>query len=333
MDILKKIRSLTTDIGIYQHGKLDKPAPEFGYALEDQARALLVANFANDKKLKKIYLDFIIRAKRKDGLLHHFYFENDAAGFFKNSENDLEPNTEVAFAITLWSLLAAIKNEELNEKTEIIINNLIKEAYKWNSPRAIATALLGLVNLDHENNLEKILKNKLQQLLLNSTSGSWVWFEDCLAYANAIFPWSLWEVYLKRKCRISLKIALKTTDFLINTCQERNIPSPIGNNGWYYKGNKKALYDQQPIDAGYMVCCLEKAYEATNKKVYLNWAKKWFNWFFGNNINKISLLDNNLGCFDALTPDGVNLNQGAESNICFLMAYFAAKRLNILRLI
>ena len=43
MDPLKKIKSLTTSIGIYQHGKLNKPNPEFGYAIEDQARALTVS--------------------------------------------------------------------------------------------------------------------------------------------------------------------------------------------------------------------------------------------------------------------------------------------------
>ena len=38
MDPLKKLRSMTSDIGIYQHGKLNKPDPEFGYAMEDQAQ-------------------------------------------------------------------------------------------------------------------------------------------------------------------------------------------------------------------------------------------------------------------------------------------------------
>lgn len=49
----------------------------------------------------------------------------------------------------------------------------------------------------------------------------------------------------------------------------------------------------------------------------------------GGNIKNIPLIDKDLACYDALTPEGVNLNQGAESNICFLMAYLAAKRLNL----
>jgi len=60
MDPLKKIRSMTSDIGIYQHGKLNNPAPKFGYALEDQARALIVADEFKDKDLKDTYLGFTL---------------------------------------------------------------------------------------------------------------------------------------------------------------------------------------------------------------------------------------------------------------------------------
>jgi hypothetical protein len=156
-----------------------------------------------------------------------------------------------------------------------------------------------------------------------------MWFEDYLVYANAIIPWALWDIYLKRKCSTSFEIAKKTTEFLIQNCQTNKIPSPIGSNGWYLRGKDKAIFDQQPIEAAYMICCLERAYYATGDAYYLDWAKKWYNWFWGFNIKNISLIDENFACYDALTAEGVNLNQGAESNICFLMAYLAAKRLNI----
>jgi len=333
MNILKKIRSLTTNIGIYQHSKLDKPDPAFGYALEDQARALILVNNLNDEKLKKIYLDFIIKAKRKDDLLYHFCYENNGNCIFRNEENNSVPNLKEAYGIALWALLTIYNNKFTKYQTKIkikgIIENLIKDAYEWTSPRAISAALLGLLNMDYPDNLENKLIKKLFELFNKTSSEEWVWFENYLVYANAIIPWALWETYIKRGSKISFKIAKKTTEFLINICQENNIPAPVGNKGWYYKGKEKALYDQQPVDAGYMVCCLEKAYNATDDKRYLNLAKEWYNWFWGNNINKIPLIDNELACYDSLTPEGVNLNQGAESNICFLMAHLAAKRLQI----
>ena len=329
MDPLKKIRSMTSDIGIYQHGKLDKPAAEFGYALEDQARALIVADQLEDKKLKDIYLNFIIRAQREDGLLYHFFYEDNDNGKFKSEEYNRKSNITEAYGLTIWSLLATgnIKNDKIKRTIE----KLIEEASSWTSIRAISSTLLGLASLDHEHSLENELKKKLHNFYFETYSDDWVWFENYLVYANAIIPWSLWEIYLNRKCKTSFEIARKTTGFLIEKCQENDVPAPIGNNGWYYKGRKKALYDEQPIDSAYMVCCLEKAYLATEDKFYLEWAEKWYRWFFGNNINNISLTDKDFACYDGLTPEGLNLNQGAESNICFLMAYLAARRLGIVR--
>jgi len=335
MDPLKKLRSMTSSFGIYQHGKLNKPNPEFGYALEDQARALIVASEFKDKKLQKIYLNFIQSAQRKDGLLYHFYFynnsknKNDGEGLFKNKEYNSKSNVKEAYGITLCSLLATDINKDDHLKK--IIKNLIKDANSWTSPRAISSALLGLINLDHQDSLENEIKSKLFNHYLHSRSDDWEWFENYLAYANAIIPWALWEVYLKRKCKTSFEIAKKTTDFLIANCQENNFPAPIGCNGWYIRGKNKALFDQQPIDSSYMVCCLEKAYYSTKENFYLAWAKKWYKWFWGYNIKNTSLIDKNFACYDGLNPEGVNLNQGAESNICFLMAYLAARRLRIVR--
>ena len=329
MDPLKKIRSMTSSMGIYQHGKLSKPDPKFGYALEDQARALMVADEFKDKNLKDIYLNFVLKAQREDGLLYHFYYENNGKGLFKNEECGSKSNTEEAYGLTLWSLLVTKSNQ--NNDIEKIIKNLMEDAHNWTSIRAISAALLGLLNLDYQHGLENELKAKLHNFYFTTHSDDWVWFENYLVYANALIPWALWEIYLKRKCKISFEIAKKTTDFLIRNCQKNDIPSPVGNKGWYLKGKNKALFDQQPIDASYMICCLEKAYYATEDNFYLNWAKKWYKWFFGNNINHIPLIDEKFACYDALSPEGVNLNQGAESNICFLMAFLAAKRLEIIK--
>ncbi len=326
MDPLKKIRSMTSNIGIYQHGKLDKPDPEFGYALEDQARALIVASDFKDKNLKDIYLGFILKARRKDGLLNHFCYDNKGQGLFKSELNNSKSNIKEAYGLTLWALLT-IKNTSADIKK--IIESLIEDAGKWTSPRAISAAMLGLLNLRSPNSSENELKLKLHNLYFDNCSHDWIWFEGHLVYANAILPWALWETYLRRRCRTSLEIAGKTTRFLIEKCQENNVPSPVGNEGWYFKGGKKALYDQQPIDPAYMVCCLEKAYLATKDNFYRNWAKKWYRWFFGCNTKGISLIDDNFACYDGLTPGGVNLNQGAESNICFLMAFLVAGRMGI----
>ncbi len=316
--LLLKIKQLTTKHGIYQHAKLNLPDPKFGYALEDQARALIVAHEFKDKNLEEIYLNSILRAKRPDGLLYHYYYED--RGFEENNPPGETTSEQEAYGITIWALISTGNSK--NKKVKEILEKLENDALSWTSPRAIAASLLGLTNLE--------LAKKLHCFFNSTAQEDWNWFENYLVYANAIIPWALWEVASKRKCSKSLEIAEKSTLFLIETCQIDGLPAPIGSNGWFKKGGEKPIYDQQPVDAAYMVCLLEKAYSATKNQLYLTWAKKWWNWFWGKNIQKKSLIDENLACYDALTPGGVNLNQGAESNICFLLAYLSAKRLKFI---
>jgi len=323
---LDKIRRLTSKVGIYQHGIFGQPNPVFGYALEDQARALIIAYEFGAKELEEIYLNFIIRARNKNVFLNQFYYE-DKGGFIE----DITPLTvldrQEAYGITLWALLST--NNFQNEKTKPLVDQLRANAHSWVSPRAMAAALLGLSSLPTQSSLEKELLEKMNRRYKDASSEDWQWFENYLTYANAILPWACWEVSFSRKDKEIEKMAEVTTKFLIDTCQIKGIPAPIGNEGWYKKGGEKALFDQQSIDSAYMVCCLEKAYLTTKNQFYLNWARKWWDWFWGNNINRISLIDKNYGCYDSLNQEGLNLNQGAESNICFLMAYLAAKRLNM----
>ncbi|MGB9637178.1 MAG: hypothetical protein ACPLY7_00060 [Microgenomates group bacterium] len=324
--LLKKIRQLTTKNGIYQHGKHGEPDPQFGYALEDQARALIVAHCFGAKDLEKIYLNFIIRAQNKNTFLNQYYYD-DQRGFVEDATPFTVLDRQEAYGITFWALFAT--NHFQDQKIKPLVDRLCKNAYSWVSPRAIAAALLGLSCLPVQSPLEKELTEKMRQFYQKVATEDWQWFENYLTYANGILPWACWEISLSRKDKEMEKIADNTTKFLIDTCQTNGIPTPIGNQGWYKKGGEKAVFDQQPIDAAYMVCCLEKAYLSTKNKFYLDWAKKWWEWFWGNNINKISLIDRDGACYDSLNKEGVNLNQGAESNICFLMAFLAAKRLNL----
>lgn len=323
--LLYKLSQLTTPFGIYQFGKGSQPDPSFGYALDDQARALIIANEFKDENLKKIYLQYIIRSRRTDGLLYQFC--DDKGNFLDNNSLEQTQAAQDAYGETLWAILKTGYYQ--TEPFKTMIENILNYAQGWEVLRPMAYTLIGLSSLLKPHPLENSFLEKLIKRFEENSSNKWLWFENSLTYANAIFPWALWEVALSRKNPKAREIATKTTNFLIQTCQINGIPSPIGNEGWHKRNGPKAVYGQQPIDAAYMVCCLEKAYSATNNKKYLNWAKKWWDWFFGNNINKASLVDENFACYDGLIPNGLNKNQGAESNICFLMAYLSVKRMNL----
>ena len=52
-------------------------------------------------------------------------------------------------------------------------------------------------------------------------------------------------------------------------------------------------------------------------------ARRAFHWFMGENVLGIPMYDPSTGaCCDGLRPDGVNENQGAESTLSFLCAWY-----------
>ena len=128
----------------------------------------------------------------------------------------------------------------------------------------------------------------------------------------------------------TLNIANNTMGFLCDTLFARGYLNIIGNEGWYQKGSSPARFDQQPVDAASTAFACLEAYNATGKIEYLEKANASYQWYHGRNIHGLSLYDKNSGgCFDALTANGVNLNQGAESILSLLLTeQYVAHNLN-----
>ncbi len=323
--ILSKIRQLTTPLGIYQFGIKDQPDPSYGYALDDQVRALLVADTLGEERLKKIYLEYIERSKRPDGLL--FQFADDKGRFTDNTSPEATRMAGDAYGETVWAL-GQTKAYQI-KSLKPIFEKLLDYLADCLSPRPMAYSLIGLASFPEPSPLEKEFTERLKTMFRENSTLDWAWFEDGLYYGNGVIPWALWEVALARQDEEAKEIAQKATDFLYQTCQIKGRPAPIGSEGWHQKGGKKAVYIQQPICAGYMNCCLEKAYQATKKQQYKDWAGHWWNWFWGENILSESLISENFACFDGITESGLNPNHGAESSICFILAWLSAKRMNL----
>ena len=95
----------------------------------------------------------------------------------------------------------------------------------------------------------------------------------------------------------------------------------VGNQGWYSYNGEKPIFDQQPIEAGYLTQAYISAYEIVHEKKYLELAKYSFEYFLGRNRLRTVMYDYSTGAVcDGLNSDGMNCNQGAESVICYLMA-------------
>jgi hypothetical protein len=71
----------------------------------------------------------------------------------------------------------------------------------------------------------------------------------------------------------------------------------------------------------YTIITLSKFYDAFLDEEYLQKMIIAFNWFLGNNrLHQIIYNPCTGGCYDGLEELNVNLNQGAESTISYLMA-------------
>jgi len=126
-----------------------------------------------------------------------------------------------------------------------------------------------------------------------------------------------------------LDAAEESMDFLLETQIVNGVFVPIGNDGWFKRGGKRALHDQQPLEASGMVEAAIDAYYATGDSAYLKVADSVFGWFLGKNTENATLYNPETGgCYDGLCRNSINLNQGAESSVSYLLARLKLEELN-----
>ena len=81
------------------------------------------------------------------------------------------------------------------------------------------------------------------------------------------------------------------------------------------------MYDQQSVEAFCMTEATLAAYHATGKEEYREKAQIIFEWFLGRNSKSVMVYNAETGgCYDGITPSGLNLNQGAEATVSYLLA-------------
>ncbi|WP_291287462.1 glycosyltransferase [Flavobacterium sp.] len=332
---LKHIKKLTTDLGIIQFSKISIPDLTSGYTLDDNARALValcmhykLARDKDDLPYILIYLDFIERCQKPKGNFINYVDQENR----EHTEQNAEVNLEDSNARAIWALGMVVSNATIlpvtfAEKASKCLLNSLKWAENIQSPRSIGFATKGLY-LYHStvpNLYVAALINKLNAKLLSNyeiyASKNWKWFENYLTYANGILPESMLYAYLVTNKPIYKKVALDSLDFLMSKMFIDKTFRVISNNGWYQKNSEPQLYGEQPIDVSYTIQTLNTFYNTFNLPEYKQKMKRAFNWFLGqNHLNQIMYNPVSGGGYDGLEKENVNLNQGAESTICYLTA-------------
>ncbi len=317
-------KRMTDSTGIIQFSNKSEPLHESGYTADDNARALIVAlgmEGIERGKLVEIYTKFLQEAQIEDGSWQNLKVR-DKYYTVINSEDSIGRGM---LAASFAASCDVAKTKNIGCK---MLKKVIPKVLTVSSPRAISYALLGMVNIiDFYKNKDLIphakhLANKLVKLYDLSYGPGWHWFEDRMTYCNAVLPHALFGFYMVENDIKVLKVAKNTLDFLTDSLFKKGYLNIVGNQGWWIKKNHIPAYDQQPVDAASVTLACLQAFVATCDKRYIEMAQKAYNWYWGENLNGLPLFNENTqGCYDALVPHGVNLNQGAEAVISFLMAH------------
>jgi hypothetical protein len=322
--------ALTDYNAVLQHAKFSVPARKEGYAVDDNARALVFTQKARalwrDNRLSDLQnklISFLLVMQAEDGRFHNLM------DFSQRILDSAGVGDHVGRAI--WATGALINGElplGVKASARLIFDRALPWARESTSPRTIACTCLGLcerLNAEPEEvNLRanlRVLADRLVELYYANRATSWEWFENILTYDNPRLSQAMLVAYQVLGEKRYLTVAEKTLQFLMEASTVNGILVPIGSEGWYQKGGERALYDQQPIEAGAMVEATTLAHKLTRSKVYETTLRHALGWFFGLNTKSVTLYDNSTGaCYDGVNQEGLNQNQGAESTLAFLLA-------------
>ncbi|WP_343184557.1 glycosyltransferase [Anoxynatronum sibiricum] len=333
MDYLK---NLTDDAGMIQHTLYGIHDFTHFYSSDDAGRAMVAFTqyfnlFQDASALQMVdkYMAFVIHARREDG-----WFFN-----YMNYQKDF-PSQEISqdtFGRCLWGLGAAtrvVQNRSPGFLARSIVEESIPMVEQLTYTRAQAYAANGLsaylILHDDYEPARKGLKHIADSLLERyhqTADGTWNWFENFLSYDNARLAQALLLGYQHLRNPAYLQAGLESLDFLIDVQYQDGCFDLIGNDGWYFKGGKKSLYCQQPVDAGALTETCILAMTLTGDEKYLEMAYAAFQWYLGRNRQGVSLYNSLTGaCADGLGPDGPSSNLGAESTLSFIIALVSLYR-------
>lgn len=333
------IKKMTTEFGMIQFSKISNPDIHSGYTLDDNARALisLCQHYAeiqnsNDLNLIHIYLKFIKYCLQPNGKFLNYV--NEQKEFTKQNDNE---NLEDSNGRAIWALgyVISLKNIlplNLIFEAENILEKAIPHLQKIHSARAMAFIIKGLHYQDKEENLVLLetLSNRLVQMYKHEKTNEWFWFENYLTYGNSLLPEAMLCAYLSTNKNEYKIIAKESFDFLLSKIFVNGKIKVISNKGWHIKDkiSETIVGGEQPIDVAYTIMALEKFYLVFKKDSYNQKANIAFNWFLGDNhLSQIVYNSCTGGCYDGVEEHNVNLNQGAESTLSYLMARLAIDRI------
>ena len=331
---LRHLRAMTDDTGLLQHAAFNIPRYEDGYCIDDNARALLLVTMMEAAKSGDPLVLCALSARYLAFVRHAF---DRPSGRFRNvlsySRQWMEPfGSEDSHGRTLWALGAVVGRATHPGRLSLageLFQSALAPTIAFKSPRAWAYALLGIEEYLHafsgDSRIEGVraeLAGQLFDLFERSRGHDWPWFEDSVTYCNARMPQALIASGTRTGRKDMVDAGLQSLAWLVAAqVSAEGQFAAIGTDGFYSRGDAPAEFDQQPVEACATASACLQAFRVTRDPVWLEHARRAFNWFIGGNHLHLWPYDASTGgCRDGLHRDRMNMNQGAESTLSFLMA-------------
>jgi hypothetical protein len=328
---LDHLERMTDCTGITQHALHALPDPTHGYSVDDQARALIVAlahaNLSGRQRAPRAaytYLAYLRLAANPDGSFHNF-LSYGRQWLDERGSGDAQGRV-------LWALGYAMRyglEDGLIGAAGEIFAAAIRATPALGAPRSWSFALFGLyhrLQTGPDSELLALVHDLAGRLVTcyeATASSDWRWFEPHLTYCNGKMPAALLQAHeLTGEARY-LEVGLEALTWLMGVLfDQAGELRLVGQNGWYPRGGVKAAFDEQCVDAQGTVEAALIALRVTGHPAWRDHALAAFDWFVGRNVQRASLIDPvTWGCFDGIMPDRLNRNMGAESILCYLLAY------------
>jgi len=339
---MSHLKKMTTDTGMIQFSKINHPDISTGYTLDDNARAMVATCMyfkltRDEKSLDDIrkYLSFIKFCQQPGGDFLN-YVDKDKWFTNQNKEVNLDDsNGRADWALGYLTSLAEILPDDIVSEAVIIMEKSLLHMRTVSSTRSMAFAMKGIYYYQSTKKspenlvLMQTFANRLVEMYKRESTDKWEWFEGYLTYANSVLPEAMLYAWLMTGETIYKNIAITSFGFLLSHTFNENGIEVISNKKWLQKGQEAGHFGEQPIDVASTIMTLSEFHSAFGDEDYYLKIKTAFNWFLGNNrLHQIIYNPCTGGCHDGLEETHVNLNQGAESTVSYLMARFTTEKYN-----
>jgi hypothetical protein len=259
--VLDHLMRLTDATGLFEHASHTIPDFAEGYCTDDNARALLLTVRLEElgldspevSRLASTYAAFVnaafVPGRRR--------FRNDL-NFDRRWRDEI--GSDDCFGRALWALGACVSRSQRQGFPSWaleVFERALPGIAETTSPRGWAFGLLGIHEYFRRPSGDRLIAQvrdtligRLLDLRERAATADWPWFEGVLAYDNAQLAHALVVSGHAADGPRARDVGLESLRWLAGAQKSPDGHfRPIGSNGFYPRGQGRAQFDQQPLEA------------------------------------------------------------------------------------